>query len=71
MEEESERIRPPWLISAAEAANIWASLGDITISDTGRGREVRGMGRELGGEKERGGRGGVVDDEEEEEDDEE
>ena len=63
MEEESERIRPPWLISAAEAANIWASLGDITISDTGRGREVRGMGRELGG--------GVVDDEEEEEEDEE
>lgn len=48
MDEESERIRPPsWFM--AVAASICASLGEMTISETGRGLEVRGMERVNGG----------------------
>ena len=48
MDEESDRIRPPsWFM--AVAASICASRGEMTISETGRGLEVRGMERFNGG----------------------
>lgn len=59
-------MRPPPLRLAVEAANIWASLEEMTISETGRGREVRGMDDGAGGAVEMGAGAGTGVGEEEE-----